>query len=102
MQALDAKQGALDATSNNIANVNTPRIYPRSRAARENPETDAGGEITGGGVTLSGLQSIRDELLNLQIQQQTSAQKSADTQSSTLAQIQTYFSTAPAEISPAP
>jgi flagellar hook-associated protein 1 FlgK len=32
-------------------------------------------------------------LLNLQIQQQTSLQSSADTQSSTLAQIQSYFST---------
>jgi hypothetical protein len=29
---------------------------------------------TGGGVTLTGLQSIRDELLNIQIQQQTSLQ----------------------------
>jgi flagellar hook-associated protein 1 FlgK len=48
--------------------------------------------VVGGGVTLDGLQSVRDELLNLQIQQQTSLQSSADNQSSSLSQIQTYFS----------
>ncbi len=51
------------------------------------------GVVVGGGVTLDGLQSVRDELLNLQIQQQTSQQSSADTQSSSLQQIQAYFST---------
>jgi flagellar hook-associated protein 1 FlgK len=53
--------------------------------------------VTGGGVTLDGLQSIRDELLNLQIQQQTSLQSSADTESSTLQQVQTYFSSTSGE-----
>jgi flagellar hook-associated protein 1 FlgK len=43
-------------------------------------------------VSLDGLQSVRDELLNLQIQQQTSLQSSMDTQSSALQQIQSYFS----------
>ena len=42
-----------------------------------------GDQVSGGGVSLDGLQSVRDELLNLQIQQQTSLQSSADTQSST-------------------
>ena len=93
MQALEATQGALDATSNNIANANTPGYTREVAQFSENAETVSGAGVIGGGVTLDGLQSVRDELLNLQIQQQTSLQSSADTQSSTLAQIQSYFST---------
>jgi flagellar hook-associated protein 1 FlgK len=93
MQALDATQGALDATSNNIANANTAGYTREVAQFSENGETVADGSVSGGGVTLEGLQSVRDELLNLQIQQQTSAQNSVDTQSSLLQQIQSYVST---------
>ena len=92
MQALDATQGALQATSNNIANANTPGYTREVVQLSENPEINTDGQVSGGGVSLDGLQSVRDELLNLQIQQQTSLQSSADTQSSTLQQIQSYFS----------
>jgi len=92
MQALTATQAALEATSNNIANANTPGYTREVVQFSENPETNTAGQVSGGGVSLDGLQSVRDELLNLQIQQQTSLQSSADTQSSTLQQIQTYFS----------
>ena len=93
MQALDATQAALEATSNNIANANTPGYTREIPQFSENQETDSDGQVSGGGVSLDGLQSIRDELLNLQIQQQTSLQSSADTQSSVLQQIQANFST---------
>ncbi len=92
MQALDASQAALDATSNNIANANTPGYTREVPQFSENAENESAGTVTGGGVTLDGVQSVRDELLNLQIQQQTSLQSSADTESSTLQQIQSYFS----------
>jgi flagellar hook-associated protein 1 FlgK len=91
MQALEATQGALNATSNNIANANTTGYTREVVQLSENPMTDSGNEITGGGVSMDGLQSIRDELLNLQIQKQTSLQSSVDTQSSSLQQIQSYF-----------
>jgi flagellar hook-associated protein 1 FlgK len=90
-QALEVAQGALGATSNNIANANTPGYTREVPQLSENAETLNGGQVSGGGVTLDGLQSVRDELLNLQIQQQTSAQSSVDAQSSSLQQIQTYF-----------
>ncbi len=51
-----------------------------------------GNQVNGGGVTLDSIQSLRDELLNLQIQQQTSAQSSANTESNNLQQVQNYFS----------
>jgi flagellar hook-associated protein 1 FlgK len=91
LQALDTAQGALTATSNNIANVNTPGYTREVAQISENGENQTGDEVTGGGVTLDGLQSIRDELLNIQIQQQTSLQSSVDTKSSSLQQVQTFF-----------
>jgi len=93
MQALNASQGALTATSNNIANANTPGYTREVPQFTENQETESNDGVSGGGVTLDGLQSIRDELLNMQIQQQTSLQKSIDTQSSALQQIQSDFTT---------
>jgi len=91
MQALEATEAALNATSNNIANSNTPGYTREVVQLSADPMTDAGDEVSGGGVSMDGLQSIRDELLNLQIQQQTSLQSSADAQSSSLQQIQSYF-----------
>lgn len=92
LQGLEASQGALDATSNNIANANTVGYTREVPEFSEDPETLSGGKIVGGGVSLTSLQSIRNELLNMQIQQQTSAQSSANTLSASLQQIQTYFS----------
>jgi flagellar hook-associated protein 1 len=91
ISGLNATQGALDATSNNIANVNTPGYTREEAQLSENPETQNGDQISGGGVQLVGLQSIRDELLNLQINQQTSLQGAANTESSSLDQVQTLF-----------
>lgn len=93
VQALGVTEAALNAASNNIANANTPGYTREEPLLTENPESITDGQVTGGGVTLDGLQSVRDELLNLQIQQQTSAQNSADTVSSSLQQVENYFST---------
>jgi len=93
LEALNVSQSALDATSNNIANSDTAGYTREVPQITENPETVSGNTVTGGGVSLNDLESVRDELLNLQIQQQTSAQSSADTESSALDQIQTYFPT---------
>jgi len=98
-QALDATQGALDATSNNIANANTAGYTREVAQFSENGENQSGDEVTGGGVTLDGLQSVRDELLNIQIQQQTSLQASVNAQSSSLQQVQTSFTTSGDDIS---
>ena len=100
-QALEAAQGALNATSNNIANANTPGYTREVAQFVEGQESLVGGQVIGGGVSLTGLQSVRDELLNLQIQQQTSMQSSADTQSSSLQQIQSYFTTSGGDIASA-
>lgn len=98
VQALEASQAALSATSNNIANSNTPGYTREVAHFSENPETLTGGTVNGGGVSIDSIQSVRDQLLNLQIQQQTSQQGSADTQSSILQQIQTSFSSSGSDI----
>ena len=92
VQALDASQAALNATSNNIANANTPGYTREIPEFSENAENVSGDYVSGGGVTLNGIQSVRDELLLLQIQQQTSGQSSANTESSLFQQLQTNFS----------
>lgn len=92
MEALNATQAALNATSNNIANSNTPGYTREVALMSENEEDLTGGTVTGGGVSLSGVQSVRDELLNLQIQQQTAQKSSADAQSSSLQSIENLFS----------
>ncbi len=101
VQALDAAQAALDATSNNISNVNTPGYTEEVAQQSEDALNLSGDEITGGGVKTGGIQSVQDELLNLQIQQQTSAQSSANTESASLEQIQTYFTTTGTDIASA-
>jgi flagellar hook-associated protein 1 FlgK len=101
MQALDAAQGALTATSNNIANVNTPGYTKEVAQLSENGMAVSGDNVTGGGVTLDGIQSTRDQLLGLQIQQQTSLQSSVNTASASLQQIQTYFTTTGTDIASA-
>src|ERR1700728_3514863 len=101
VQAVDAAQGALNATSNNIANVNTPGYTEEVAQLSEDPLNLSGNSITGGGVTMDGIESVQDELLNLQIQQQTSLQGSANTESASLQQIQTYFTATGTDIASA-
>ena len=101
MQALDAAQGALSATSNNIANVNTPGYTKEVAQLSENGMTVSADTVTGGGVSRDGLKSTQDQLLGLQIQQQTSLQSSANTESASLQQIQTYFTTTGTDIASA-
>jgi flagellar hook-associated protein 1 FlgK len=100
-QSLQTVQGAISATSNNIANSNTAGYTREVPQFTESPLSQDGGVVTGGGVSLTGLQSVRDELLNLQIQNQTSLQSSADTQSSFLQQVETSFTTTGGDITSA-
>jgi flagellar hook-associated protein 1 FlgK len=100
-QALETAQGAISATSNNIANSNTPGYTREVPQFAESPLSQTGSTVIGGGVSLTGLQSVRDELLNLQIQNQTSLQSSADTQSSLLQEVQTNFTTTGGDITSA-
>jgi flagellar hook-associated protein 1 FlgK len=100
VQSLNVASGALQATNNNIANANTPgytREVPVLQSAA--PISIYGnGATVGDGVELTKFQSIRDELVQTQIQQETSAQSSANAQLSSLQQIEPVFTTATQDI----
>jgi flagellar hook-associated protein 1 FlgK len=91
-EALGADQGALDATANNIANQNTPG-YSREIAVLSEAAPTVEGNITyGNGVELLKIQSVRDQVLQIQISDQNQQQGSAQAQSSAMQQVQGLFS----------
>jgi flagellar hook-associated protein 1 FlgK len=92
-QSLLAQEAAISVTNNNIANVNTAGYSRETVSLQEAAPTLSGSVSIGNGVTLTGIQSVHDELLSLRIQQQTSQQSSADAQVNALTQIQTLFPT---------
>jgi flagellar hook-associated protein 1 len=98
LSGLIADQGALAATTNNVANVNTPGY------SREEPVLVASDPVVlepltfGTGVTLENIQSITDPVLESQIQQQTQAQSQYSTLASALEQTQTNFSSTAGDI----
>ncbi len=101
MHALQADQAALSATNNNIANANTPGYSRQIAILSEAAPLQDGSFTVGNGVDFKGFQSVRDQVLNLQIQQQTSEQSSADAQSASLQQIETSFSNSGRDIASA-
>jgi len=94
MSAIDAFTGAIQNTSNNISNASTPG-YTREVATFQQA-TPTGG--AGQGVVLEGYQSVRAELLQGQMQQQTQAQGSADSQAASLQPVQSAFTTSTQDI----
>ncbi len=92
VQALQAEQGALNVTTNNIANVNTPGYSREVVNFTEAPVSQEGNVAYGTGVTLQGFQSVRDQLLQLRIYEETQQQSNSQTQLNSLNQIQSMFS----------
>src|SRR5579872_1556908 len=91
--ALDVNQAALDATSNNIANANTPGYSREVVDLSEQTPVEVGNLTFGTGVNLDQIQSVRNQLLTLQIAEQTSQQNGAQTQLNALQQVQGLFAT---------
>jgi flagellar hook-associated protein 1 FlgK len=98
LSGLIAEQGALAATTNNVANVNTPG-YSREQAVLVASDPVVIDPLTfGTGVTLQSVESIRDPILESQIQQQTQAQGQYSALSSALQQTQVNFTTSTSDI----
>jgi flagellar hook-associated protein 1 len=92
VQALAAEQGALSVTSNNIANVNTPGYSRQIAVFNEAPTFRESGASFGDGVTLEQFQSVRDQLLQLRIYEETHQQGNSQTQLNSMNQIEGIFS----------
>jgi flagellar hook-associated protein 1 FlgK len=98
VQSLNAASGSLQATNNNIANANTPGYTRKVPILEEMAPINEGNFSAGSGVDLKGYQSVRDELLQTQIQQETQAQSGANAQLASLQQIQPTFTTSTQDI----
>ena len=91
-QALDVDQGALNVTTNNIANASTPGYSREVVDLTEQTPVQSGNLTIGTGVTLQRIQSVRDQMLSLLIEEQTTQQSGAQTQLNALQQVQGLFS----------
>jgi flagellar hook-associated protein 1 len=91
LSSLAASQDEMATTSNNVANANTPGY------SREVPVVTAGDPITEGslsfgtGVVLQKIESLRDPILQIQINQSTQQNSSLNAALTQLQQIQTQF-----------
>jgi len=91
ISAILTERGGLAVVSNNIANVNTPGYTREVPDYQESPPNDLAGLQFGTGVTLAGIQSIRDNVLQLRLNQEAQNQGRLDTLSTGFDQIQPLF-----------
>jgi flagellar hook-associated protein 1 len=96
--AMAADKGALEATTNNAANVNTPGYSREVPILQENPPVVVGNLTFGTGVSLAKLESVRDPILQLRIQQETGQQGQLNSFTSALSQAQTLFTAGASDI----
>jgi flagellar hook-associated protein 1 FlgK len=91
LQSLLAQQGAMGVVANNIANANTPGYSREIPILEESPPTLMGNTMVGTGVTMKSVESVRDNILNLRIQQETSQQSSLNSYVASMNQMEALF-----------
>lgn len=98
LSGLTAEQGALEATTNNVANANTPG-YTREVPIFVTKDPVVIGALTlGNGVDLQAIASMRDPILESQIQQETQTQGQLSALVSALSEAQTSFTSTSGDI----
>lgn len=89
--ALQANQAAIDITSNNVANANTPGYTEQVATWQENDTVSLSSTARAGeGVTVTAV-SQRDSVLNQRVQQQTQLESSSSAESAALTDLQSIF-----------
>jgi len=92
LSALIANQQAFETASNNVANANTPG-FSRQRPVFTPGDPVVLGRLSfGTGVVLKKLESLRDPILELRLNQESQTQGQLDSALSALQQIQVTFS----------
>lgn len=89
--ALSADQAALDVTSNNIANANTPGYVRQVPVFQSNDAVTISGISYGQGVQMTSAQSQRSLVLEAGLQQQTQAQQASSSDLTAMQQVQSIF-----------
>jgi len=90
--ALAADQAAISVVAGNIANANTPGYTTETVKWGAADTVTVGGQSVAGGVTLQGIASQRDRVLNQRIDQQTQDQADAAARLAALNDLQSLFS----------
>lgn len=91
-QSLAAQQEGLQVTANNIANVNTAGYTRRvADLAEQAPFSANIGAAGGGGVTLEQVQAIRDNVLEIRLNQETSNQNRLTSLQQQLGPVESLF-----------
>src|SRR5208337_1131004 len=98
LSGLSADQGAIATTTNNVANVNTPGYSRQVPVLVSSDPVELDPLTIGTGVTLQSIESIRDPLLEAQIQQQSQGQGQYSTLASALQQTQVSFTSSTGDI----
>jgi len=91
-QSLMVQQEALQVATNNIANANTPGYSREVLDLQENPPVQQSSLWFGTGVSANKVESIRDQMLELRIYDETQQQGNAQAQSTALQQVEGLFS----------
>lgn len=90
-QSLQAQQTGLDVVANNIANANTPG-YSR-QVAQFVEQAPFQGSGSGGGVDVAQVQSVRDAVLEIRLNQENATQNSLTSLQQQLAPVEAMFGT---------
>jgi len=91
VRSLLAQEGAINTTTNNIANVNTPGYSRQLPILTEAPPLDTGQLSIGNGVDFDGVQSVRDNILELRVDQETQQQNRLQSYVNAMNQVQSLF-----------
>src|ERR1700742_1274642 len=94
LQSMLVEQGAIETTTNNIANVNTPGYARQRPDIAETTPIQIGNLTFGSGVQLQSVTSLRDSVLDLRVNQETQLQGSLTALLNVGGQIQQLFNQA--------
>jgi flagellar hook-associated protein 1 len=94
LSALAVSQQEIATTSNNVANANTPGYSRQRPVVTTGDPVTVGLETFGTGVVLQKIESLRDPILEIQLNQATQQQSQLDTTLGQLQQLQTQFGSA--------
>ena len=90
-RALLNSNAGIDITSNNVANANVEGYSRQRPVFEESPPIQYGGLEFGNGANLTQVQSVRDKLLEIRIQQETQQQADSGAYLGAMQQVQSLF-----------
>ncbi len=91
LSSLSVSQQEMETTSNNVANANTPGYTREVAVTAAGDPVEIGSLSIGTGVVFQKIESLRDSMLQIQINQATQQNSSLNASLSQLQQIQTQF-----------